>query len=535
VKIAVAQINSTLGDFSANSEKILQFIERAEESSVDLIVFPEAALFGYHPFDLLEQTALVNAQLKELKKISTKMPKGIAAVVGCFTFNKSSRGRPFFNSAAFLEKGKPAKLFNKQLLPTGDVFDEARFIEAGNTQKNILSYKGKKILVTICEDIWAWPLKGKRNIYHENPLDQIKSKFDLVINLSASPYYPMKYETRKKLVELTAQKFKSSVVYANMVGAQDEIIYDGKSFGLDKSGKEIFVCESFQEDFKFFDLDDSVKRIQNKKLSTTEELRQALVLGIQDFCRKIGIQSVHLGISGGVDSAVVAALAVDALGAYNVKGIYMPTKYNSPVSEQLAEQLCRNLRIDYKNLNIQEILKQVSSVLETIVSVQGVTEENLQARIRGLLLMGFSNSKNSLLLSTSNKSEIACGYATLYGDMCGGLAPIGDLTKHQVYELAKLYNGQQTIIPEEILTREPTAELRDNQKDQDSLPPYPILDKAVVNLVEKCKPITGETEKWLFNMISKSEFKRFQSAPILKVSEHSFGRGRRYPIAKKLT
>lgn len=536
LRVALAQINPTLGDFSNNADKILNEIQRSQEKHCDLVVFPEAVLFGYHPFDLLERSEAVDAQLRELKRIHKAMHKGILAVVGCFTKNPAKAGRPFHNSAAILERGKAIRFIHKTLLPTGDVFDEARFVEPGELKKNFFTCKGHKILLTICEDIWAWDQKGKRNQYAKNPLrDLCNSGPDLVINLSASPFYLGKDKDRKLVTGETAKFFKAPIIYVNMVGAQDEIIYDGGSFSLDKNGKTVSQNMFFEEDLNVLDLkkNESGRRPALKKES--EILRSALVLGLRDYCSKVGIKRAHLGLSGGIDSAVVACLAVEALGPGNVLGVGLPGPFNSAESLELAKKLAKNLNIKFKAVSIAEPYDLLEKHLGKSLELDrfSLVHENLQARLRGLILMAVSNKENSMLLTTSNKSEMASGYSTLYGDMCGGLAPIGDLTKKQVYNLASLYNSESEIIPKLIITRPPSAELRPNQKDQDTLPPYDDLDAAVVNLIELGKAPKSPTEKWLLPVIYRNEFKRWQAPPILKVSRHSFGRGRRWPIAHK--
>lgn len=533
-RIAIAQINTTLGDFAGNRKKIIEQIQRAEERHCDLVIFPESTLFGYHPFDLLERAKLVDQQLKELKEIEKAIPAGLAAVVGVITHNPDKKGRPYFNSAALVQKGKKTKFFHKELLPTGDVFDEARFIASGETKDNFFTFKGKKILLTICEDIWAWPEQDGKSQYPKNPLLSLKGKkVDLVVNISASPFYPDKIKRRKFLVQKTAQLFKAPMVYVNLVGAQDEIVFDGGSFALTPKGKEISQCLSFEENFCVFDLDKKQGEIQPLIDDPIEILRKALVLGIQDFCKKVGLKKVHLGLSGGVDSALVACLAVDALGPSNVKTVAMPTQFNSPKSLSLARELAKNLGVELIEVPIQPIYESAKITVDQAFHIEkfGLVHENLQARIRGMVLMALSNSENSLLLATSNKSEFAAGYSTMYGDMCGGLAPIGDLTKKQVYQLCEHYNAERELIPVEILTRAPSAELRPNQKDQDSLPPYDDLDASVDRLVRECKEAKGPTDQWLLGALMKSEFKRWQAPPILKVSLHSFGRGRRFPVA----
>lgn len=536
MRIAIAQINPTLADFKANKEKILEYVHQAQKKKCDLVVFPECALFGYHPFDLLEREKLVEQQESEFRSLTKALPKNIGVIVGLITKNPAKKGRPYFNSAALIASGHKPRFFHKQLLPTGDVFDEARFIEPGDCSKNYFQWKGKKFFLTICEDIWAWENASVRSAYANNPLTKVpKKKIDMVINLSASPYHVGKMKLREFVTGKTARHFKAPLMYVNMVGAQDEIIFDGASFVLDAKGKKILSCQQFSEDVNVIDLETREVWNRNSELSPVEELRRALVLGIRDFCEKIGIRKIHLGSSGGIDSAVVAALAVDALGPAQVVSFALPGPYSSEESLILARRLAKNLHISLKTVDINPTYDSMLTALSTGIDLQGfsVVNENLQARLRGMVLMAYSNQQGSLLLTTSNKSEYATGYSTLYGDMCGGLAPIGDLTKGQVYDLARYYNLQGEIIPQEIIDRAPTAELRKNQQDQDSLPPYEELDKAVSYLVEKSGPVKTKTDKWLLPILFKTEFKRWQAPPVLKVSPHSFGRGRRYPIAHR--
>ncbi len=535
-RIAIAQINAVLGDIGYNKTKILEFAEKARQRKVDLVVFPESSLLGYHPFDLLERVDLVESLEKATLEIHKKIPKDIIVIFGTLTRNRNKKGRPYFNSAVLMEKGKPVKVFNKQLLPTGDVFDEARFIEHGDMSKNLFSIKGKKFFLTICEDIWAWEDKNKISSYGENPIKKIKAKgVDLVINLSASPWFPGKEKLRDQVALKTARHFKAPILYSNLVGAQDEIIFDGASFVLSPKGKRIMQCQSFEEDLNVFDLDTEEVWAKAAKLSEIEKLRKALVLGIRDFCKKTGLMKVHFGLSGGIDSAVVACLAVDALGAGAVKCFALPGPHSADKSLKLATALAKNLKIEMFTSSINNAYDTISKQINEQMQIKefGLVHENLQSRLRGLFLMSYANHQNSLLLTTGNKSEYATGYATLYGDMCGGLAPIGDLTKQQVYDLARYYNSSAEVIPADIIERAPSAELRPNQKDQDSLPPYDELDKAVINIVEKSKKPSNETEKWLVAKLVATEFKRWQAAPILKASSHSFGRGRRWPLAHK--
>lgn len=539
MRIAIAQINPTLGDFTENADKILNYVSRAKDKKADLVIFPECSLFGYHPFDLLERDLIVEQQTKTLKTLIKKLPNKISVLIGGFEKSPLKKGRPYFNSVFLCQKNKILKTFRKELLPTGDVFDEARFIEKGNLKNNFFKIGDKKFFLTICEDIWAWENKNGHSIYVENPLKKIKKqKLDLVINMSASPFFEGKLLQRKHVVTQTAKHFKSPMVYVNMVGAQDEIIYDGQSFVVDKKGQTKFVGLAFEEELNIFELDSLTNwnaRQAQSKMSSIEQLRQALILGIRDFSKKTGISRVHLGLSGGIDSALVACLAVDALGPNNVKLFALPTEFNKPESFELASRLAKNLNVELKTISIQPVYEKIKSILDAELSLNdfSVVHENLQSRIRGLMLMAYSNKANSLLLTTGNKSEYATGYATLYGDMCGGLAVIGDLTKKNVYALSRHYNNERELIPQLIIDRAPSAELRPNQKDQDSLPEYDLLDQAVVNLVERSKRATSVTEKWLVNVLMKSEFKRWQAPPVLKVTEHSFGRGRRYPLANK--
>ena len=538
MRIAIAQINPTLCDFAANSQKILEYAVKAKDRHCDLVIFPESSLMGYHPFDLLELADLIKKQDRYIKLIAKAIPKDLGVLFGTITPSGLRRGKPYYNSALFMEQGKEPRLFHKELLPTGDVFDEARFIESGRADKNLITFRGNKIVISICEDIWAWPDSKGQSQYLTNPLAQISKKVknvDLVLNLSASPYYPGKEKVREELVRKTAAAFKAPMVYCNMVGAQDEIIFDGQSFAVDRKGKELARMMPFQEDLGVVDLKKMQGMKRPEKLSESEKIRRALVLGIRDFCLKTGLKKIHFGLSGGIDSALVACMAADALGPANVKAFALPSEFNSPQGLEWAEKLAKNLGIGFQVIPIQSSFDSLRKIIDPAFGVKefGLVHENLQARLRGLLMMSFANVSGSLLLSTCNKSESAVGYATLYGDMCGGLMPIADLTKKQVYALSRLYNLEQELIPSEIIERPPTAELRPNQKDQDSLPPYDELDAAVDRLVVNGKVGRSKADQFLLQALLRSEFKRWQAPPILKVSKHSFGRGRRWPVAQK--
>lgn len=538
MRIALAQINPLLGDFAGNRKKILSFTNRAKEKHCDLVIFPEAALFGYHPVDLLERESIVKAQLEELKTIEKEIPKNIGILLGAIVLNPQRWGKPYLNAAIYIEKGKKKKIFPKQLLPTYDVFDEGRHIQPGEIKKNILNIKGNKILVTICEDIWAWPLKDfpKFSRYARNPLlDVPKSKIDLVVNLSASPFTDTKFTNRHLVTGKTAKHFGVPLIYVNMAGAQDELIFDGGSFAINPKGKVLAQSIRFDEDLNVIDLKTQEGGIRELNENKWETIRQALVLGIRDFVEKTGFKRVHLGLSGGVDSALVACLAADALGPFNVTCVGLPGPFNAPQSLTLAKELSQNLGTKWLEFPITEIYEKMSkSFSDGFGEIPfSVVHENLQARIRAMFLMAVANQEKSLLLTTSNKSELAMGYSTLYGDMCGALMPIGDLLKTEVYRLAKLYNKEHELIPEEIITRPPSAELRPNQKDQDSLPPYEVLDPLVEKLVEGYSRANSPIESRILKSLFSSEFKRWQAPPILKVSDHAFGRGRRLPLAHK--
>lgn len=535
MKIALAQMNSWLGDFERNFNKLEECVARAKAENCDLVVFPEAAIFGYHPCDLLERPSVVEAQMKWLKKLHSSLPRGIGVLVGAFIPNPAKFGKPYFNAAVFLEAKKKIKVFAKELLPTYDVFDEGRHIEPGRIRDNVLLWRGHRILVTICEDIWAWPNpKGPRfSSYEYNPLKEVKGRVDFILNLSASPYAKSKLKNRQRVVGLTAKHFRAPMVYVNLAGGQDELIFDGGSFAVDKRGQILLQCQRFQEDFQIFEFEQGPKA--PLKRSDVEFQKLAIVLGLRDYVRKTGFEKVHLGLSGGVDSAVVVCLAVEALGADNVTAFALPGPFSSDASLKLAKDLAERLKVKFLEVQISGLYEAACHQVEQALGAQpfGIFNENLQARLRALVLMGYSNRERSLLLATSNKSELATGYSTLYGDMCGALMPIGDLLKKDVYALARHFNERAEVIPSEIIARAPSAELRPNQKDQDSLPPYAELDAIVEKLVEGARPAKSATEKRVLDMLMKSEFKRWQSAPILKVSDHAFGRGRRFPVAHR--
>jgi NAD+ synthase (glutamine-hydrolysing) len=534
MRVALAQINNHICDFEQNSQRIIQAIQSASKQRCDLVIFPELSLFGYWPADILERKYLVIEQLKYLIKIKKEMPKGIVALVGAVTKSSAKKGKPFNNSAVLLQSGKKDVVFSKELLPEYDIYDEQRHFSPGKLEKNIFKIKGKKVLVSICEDIWGWEGNWIGVEHNINPFLSVKKqKPSLVVNLSSSPFSIGKDAARKRVVTQTAKYLKAPVVYVNQMTANDEIIFDGGSFVSDEKGKIVTQSMFFEEDLNICDFAKKDFQTRTQTASPVELLRKALVCGIKNYLDKNNIKKVHLGISGGIDSALVACLACEAIGPGRVTLIALPGPFSTQESFDLALKLSENLKCQFMNIDINGMYRTCTDEFETSFGIKefGVTHENLQSRLRGMTLMAYSNFKNSMLLTTGNKSEYATGYATLYGDMCGGLAPIGDLLKHQVYELCANYNRNGEVIPQGIIDRAPTAELRENQKDEDSLPPYSELDKMVDDFIVKNKEPKSAEEKEIYAKIMKAEFKRRQAAPILRVSDHAFGSGRRYPLS----
>jgi NAD+ synthase (glutamine-hydrolysing) len=527
MRVAIAQINPRLGAFSENSEKILSFTRRALEKRCDLVVFSEMSLFGYPAYDLLEREEVVENQLKELKKLELSLPLGITAIFGAVIKNKKT-GKPFHNVAVVARKGKKTQYFAKQLLPSYDVFDDTRFFSPG-----------EKTGVTVCEDMWARYKRQNKIIYPRDPFAEIKS-VDLIVNISASPFSTTQINHRLNCARFYAKKKNAPFIYVNQVGGQDELIFDGRSFVLNRRGEELVRAAACEEDLVVIDLKNKRTEYRPDESNEIEHIRQALVLGIRDFMRKTNQKSLHLGLSGGIDSSVVAALAVDALGPNRVTGFLLPGPFSSKGSVTDAKKLAQNLKIKTYEIEISsfyELVKQITRDCVASISAKpdalAIMDQNIQARARAMLMMTFANAAQSMLLCTANKSEMAAGYGTIYGDLCGGLAPIGDLVKQRVYQLARLYNSQKEIIPEECIKKDPSAELAPNQKDQDTLPPYEKLDSAVSNLVEKQLKPKGKVEENIWTMLLKSEWKRWQTPPVLRVTDRAFGKGRRYPISAK--
>ena len=542
MKIAVCQINTTVGDFDGNVEKVSSCLKKAKDAGCDLALFPELTLTGYPPRDLLDRyTFFEKAQMAVLQV--AQAAKGILAVVGTILENPE-KGNPLFNAALAIKDGKVLHTYKKVLLPNYDVFDEARYFSPAPHPEPPFTYKDLKIAVTICEDIWNAEGVSTHRLYAKDPVEELaKGKPNLVLNLSASPFHSSKLSVRQTLLKDVTRRTKAPVLYCNLVGGNDELIFDGCSMAVDAAGNIFQVGKSFEEDFFIFDTENPSLKPAPPPESETAKIYHALVTGTRDYVRKCGFSQVLIGLSGGIDSALVAAIAAEALGPENVMGVTMPSLFSSKGSIEDSKALAENLGIEFKNVPLTPLLEESLKTLAPVFkdSHQDTTEENIQARLRGLLLMALSNKFNRLVLSTGNKSELAVGYCTLYGDMCGGLAVISDVPKGLVYKLARHANREKELIPDAVFTKPPSAELRPNQTDQDSLPPYDILDAILRLYIEENQP-PGKIEKAGFDAhvvrdilkkINQNEYKRRQMAPGLKVTTKAFGMGRRIPIAQK--
>ncbi|MEH2415655.1 NAD+ synthase [Nostoc sp.] len=549
MKIAIAQINPTIGDLLLNAQKILEAAQRAASTGARLLLTPELSLCGYPPRDLLLNPSFVEAMGITLQNLAQDLPPNLAVLVGTVEQNLEASitgGKSLFNSMALLEDGKVKQVFHKRLLPTYDVFDERRYFEAG-LQANYFTLDNIDIGVTICEDLWNdeefW---GKRS-YTVNPIaDLAILGVDLIVNLSASPYTVGKQQFRETMLRHSAIRFQQPMIYANQVGGNDDLIFDGRSFALNRQGEVMCRARGFDTDLVVVEFDEAQRDFQLGSIapvyeSEDEEIWQALVLGVRDYARKCRFSKVVLGLSGGIDSAIVAAIATAALGKENVLGVLMPSPYSSEHSISDAVALAENLGIKTNLLPIGELMQGFDQTLgELFAGTEfGLAEENIQSRIRGNLLMAIANKFGYLLLSTGNKSEMAVGYCTLYGDMNGGLAVIADVPKTRVYSLCQCLNRNNEIIPQNVLTKPPSAELKPGQVDQDSLPPYEILDDILQRLIhnhQSAAQIVAAGHDPLIvdrviQMVARAEFKRRQAPPGLKITDRAFGTGWRMPIA----
>jgi NAD+ synthase (glutamine-hydrolysing) len=545
MKIALAQINPTVGDIAGNCRKILDFIDQAKSRGAKIVVFPELSIIGYPPKDLLLKPRFIEDNLRALQSIASRV-NGIDAVVGYAEKNSAPVGRPLHNAVALLRDGKIISRHFKTLLPTYDVFDESRYFEPGpDERQNIVNIAGRPMGLSICEDLWNDEKMVPRRLYHQNPIADLNTAgAQVMINASASPFVVGKHKFRVELFSSQVKQFGKPLVYVNQVGGNDELVFDGNSVVFDAKGNVIAQAKDFEEDLLLVDLLNSEPRTFNPH-SEIQTIYKAVILGLRDYVRKCGFSTVVLGLSGGIDSAVTAALAVTALGKDKVVGVSMPSRFSSQHSIADAKTLAENLGIEFQIVPIAQIHDAYEQTLTPYFQgkARDVTEENLQARVRGGILMAFSNKFNHLLLTTGNKSELAVGYCTLYGDMCGGLAVISDVPKTSIYALSEFINQQagQDLIPRNSITKPPSAELRPNQTDQDSLPPYDVLDAILYRYIEEEKS-AGEIVKEGFDrptvtrvikLVDRSEYKRRQAAPGLKVTSRAFGFGRRMPIAQR--
>lgn len=543
MKIALAQLNYHIGNFEANTQKIISTLNQQKGLGTDLVVFSELCISGYPPRDFLEYGEFIELCENAAQEVA-KACEGIACIIGLPIRNEAIEGKNLFNAAYFIADGEVQQVVKKALLPTYDVFDEYRYFEPAHEFKCVY-YKGHKIALTICEDLWNL---GDNPLYKTCPMDQLmKESPDFMINIAASPFSYSHDNERIFLLSQNCHRYNLPLFYVNHVGAQTELIFDGGSLVFDKAGDIIAELDYFKEEVRVFDVEQVQSSIvlnrNAERLSDTEQVYQALVLGIRDYFRKSGFTKATLGLSGGIDSAIVCALACEALGAENVMAVLMPSKYSSDHSIKDAEDLAKNLGCKSTIIPIKAVTNAFEETLkEEFEGLEAnLAEENIQARSRGVIMMAMSNKFGYILLNTSNKSEGAVGYGTLYGDMCGAISVIGDCYKTQVYQLATYINREREIIPINTITKAPSAELRPDQKDSDSLPDYDVLDKILFEYIEMRKSskqiISDGYEEALVNrilkMVNRAEFKRYQTPPILRVSQKAFGMGRRMPIVGK--
>lgn len=540
MRIFLCQHNPIVGALEYNFQKIITGYKKGVEAGADLVVFPELFLLGYPPQDLVEKREFRDTVKNYISKIASQT-NSTGLLFGSITEDDDNIGTDIHNSAILCFDGKVQFVQHKTLIPNYDVFDEMRYFDSAK-KVDVFEFRKERLGISICEDIWNDADYWYKRRYTKDPVnDLIRLGATILINISASPYSYGKRTNRKDMLSSLCRNDNLPLIYCCCVAGQTELIFDGASMCFDNNGKLVKLGKAFSEDFILFDTEQSYEEIRICESNFEEEVYNALVYGLRDYCKKEGFDKVVLGLSGGIDSALVTCIAVDALGKESVKVLLLPSKYSSDGSIKDSIQLCNNLNIDYVQIPIQGIvdasLNQFSS---SGLSYNSITEENIQARIRGNLLMAYSNSYGNLLLSTGNKSELAVGYTTMYGDMCGGISVIGDVYKTDVYRLVNYINRDSEIIPKEIINKPPSAELRLNQKDQDTLPPYDILDKILRMYLEENKEefeisdLIGNADlvKRVLKMVDDNEFKRKQAPPVLRVSQKAFGYGRRYPIVQ---
>jgi NAD+ synthase/NAD+ synthase (glutamine-hydrolysing) len=546
VKIALAQINPTIGDFTGNIEKILDFTRKAAEGGADLVLFPELAVCGYPPADFLEKPSFVARSEEAVAEIAQATAElNIASIVGYVTPAQPGTGKRVMNSAALVRGGEVAFVQSKMLLPFYDVFDEQRYFAPAEKQ-HLVHFCGRRAALTICEDAWNDKNFWHKRLYGIDPIEELmRSGGDLILNISASPYWRGKRKTRREMLAAIARHHRTPVAMVNQVGGNDSLIFDGSSLVLDADGTVIAQAKSFEEDLIFCDPAAHAGDVHWQTDNVDEAVYNALVLGTRDYVRKCGFSKVLIALSGGIDSALVATIAVDALGKENVTGIGMPSQYSSAGSVEDSRRLAENLGIRFELIPISDLFSQYGKALDPLFTglKPDITEENIQSRIRANLMMALSNKFNALVLTTGNKSEMSVGYCTLYGDMAGALAVIGDLAKTRVYDLSRFANRNGERIPQATIDKPPSAELRPGQKDTDSLPPYEVLDPILEAYVERYETpeeiatkqqVDLQLVKKVVKLVERSEYKRQQAAPVLKVTSKAFGPGRRFPIAVKV-
>ncbi|MBI5661442.1 MAG: NAD+ synthase [Ignavibacterium album] len=541
MKLALCQIDPIIGDLEYNKNKILEGYRKGIQANADLVIFPELALVGYPPLDLVEKKEFRQAVNKAAVEIASRT-KSVGLIFGSITEDNDLIGTDVHNSALLCFDGKIQFVQHKTLIPNYDVFDEMRYFDPSK-EVFVYEFKNEKLGISICEDIWNDADYWYRRRYTRDPIQELLHKnATLLINISASPYSYGKRQARRDMLSTLCKNDKIPLAYTCCVGAQTDLIFDGASMCFDKRGRLVKLGKTFQEDFIIFDTNADYDEITQCESTFEEEVYNALVFGLKEYCTKLNFKKAVIGLSGGIDSALVTCIAVDALGAENVHVLLMPSKYSSEGSISDSLQLIKNLGISFDNLGIQPVVDETILQLKAALknNIKGLTEENLQARIRGLYLMAYSNNEGHLLLTTGNKSEMAVGYATLYGDMAGGLAIIADVYKTDVYKIVDYINRNNEIIPKAIINKPPSAELRPNQTDQDTLPPYELLDRILRMYLEENKEIyeisnligDEETVKKVLRMVDLNEYKRKQAAPALRISSKAFGYGRRYPIVQ---
>ncbi len=541
MRIALYQINTVIGDIQNNKKKIIEGYRRAIKDDVDLVIFPELALIGYPPLDLVEKQEFRNQVTKTVLEIAS-ITGDVGLLFGTITDDNDKIGTDVHNSAVLCYNKKIQFVQHKSLIPNYDVFDEMRYFDPAK-EVFVHEFKGEMLGISICEDIWNDAGYWYRRRYSRDPVKELIEKgTTLLINISASPYSYGKRENRRKMLSVLTREEHLPLAYDCCVGAQTDLIFDGASMCMDNNGNLVMLGKTYEEDYIIFDTKKKYSTIKNTERSFEEEVLNSLIFGVKEYCSKLGFKKVLLGLSGGIDSALVTYIATQAMGKENIHVVLMPSEYSSEGSIIDSEKLIENLGISSKIVSIQPIVDKINEILKPDFKNKplNITEENIQARTRGLYLMAISNKFNYLLLTTGNKSEMAVGYATLYGDMCGGLAVIADVYKTDVYRIANYINRKKRIIPDEIIKKAPSAELKFGQKDEDSLPPYPVLDKILKMYLEENKEfyeivkVIGDPEivKEVLRLVDINEFKRKQAAPALRVSSKAFGYGRRYPIVQ---